>query len=407
MVQRDLSKREKLLLQLMGKQPHLTNEDIAGIIGFKYAEYVSTLKKKLEKRGYLTGPVMFPDLGKIFRNRVTRVIAFIMFDTSYEYIKSLLQEIDCWIYFYPLEEDIFNKYLVAFMNSDLEKLNTIFEYLRNEGVIRYYHLFEQIDKWEVINPTFLIGGLEAPIEPDFAHILDEVPIPEIEYGSFTDIPLNKITQTLIMRLWNGHGGCDLTKIIRMEKEFRTDRRKELREMLRKEQREVRRKEIKDELRELKGDLPLSEFREAYQQLAAHGILEKIYYVWPYPQSKCSIFWLWLRCSTVEATKKAIFNFGRNARIFTRVSLVQSSETGEWLGIIYVVGDPFLGGKLMTALDQVPEIEDRKLFPVRSIPASHWESRSIPMEYYDLETKTLHFPYKIFYERVKQRLEEAQ
>ena len=403
---RDLSKKEKLLLQLMGRQPYLTREELSRIIGFKYAEYVSTLQKKLQKREYFAGPLMFPDFGKIFKNNVTRIHAFIMFDTPYDYVKSLLQEIDNWAFFFPLEEGIFRKYLIGFINSDVQKLRKIFEYLKDEGAIQYYHLFEQKCRWMVINPTFLIEDQDAPVEPDFDHLLNETPVPNMEYGSFLDISLNKVAQMLIEHLWLGHGGCDLKKIVRSRKKIMAERRAVLKEMLRTEKEKETKKMMRAELKKLKGDVLLREFREAYHFLVDHDVLEKLYYIWPFSHSKCTNFWLMIKCTSPEATKHALFNFGKNVRIFTRVSMVQSVETREWYGAIYATCNPFLGGKLMTALDQHPEIEDRKLFPVRSYPLSHWDAQSISIEgYYNPETRTLDYPYNLFYERVKQKLEE--
>ncbi len=405
MVRKDLSGREKQLLQLLGTHPYLTNEELSRTIGFKYAEYVSTLQKKLQKREYLIGPYMEPDLGMIFKNTVTNVRAFIMFDKPYNYIKSLLKEIECWLSFLPLEEGLFRKYVVGFLSTDVQKLKNIFDYLTDNEVIQYYHFFEQKDKWKVINPTFLINGSEAPVEPDFDHLLDEISVPDLTCGPFVDVTLSKVAKTLIMYLWNGTGECDLRRIIRIEKKFRVQRRKELRDMLRKEKWDVRREELKTELRGLKGELPLREFKETYRLLMNHGVFEKIYYVWPFPPSKCSRFMLLLKCESLEDTKRIIFNFGRNTRIFTRVAMGQSVETGEWYGTIYAVGDPFLGGKLMTALDRYPEIVDRKLFPMRSYPSDKWETQSITMEYYDPKMQSLTFPYDSYFERVKQRVEE--
>ena len=406
MVRKDLSSREKQLLQLLGNQPYLTNEELSRTIGFKYAEYVSTLQKKLQKREYLAGPYMEPDLGMIFKNTVTRVKAFIMFDRPYNYIKSLLKEIECWLSFFPLEESLFRKYLVTFLSTDVQKLKTIFDYLTENEIIQYYHFFEQKDKWKVINPTFLVNSSEASVEPDFDHLMDPFPVPDLKLGSFANVTLSKVAKTLIMYLWNGTGECDLRRIIRIEKKFRVQRRKELRDMLRKEKWDVRREEIKIELRSLKGELPLREFRETYHLLMGHSIFEKIYFIWPFPASKCSRFMLLLKCESFDDLNRIIFNFGKNTRIFTRVGMVQSVETGEWYGTIYAVGDPFVGGKLMTALDQYPEIVDRKLFPMRSYPSDKWETQSITMEYYDPKTQSLTFPYDSYFERVKQRVEEG-
>jgi hypothetical protein len=406
MVRKDLSRREKLLLQLMGREPNLTNQELSGIIGFKYTEYVTTLQRKLERREYLGGPYMYPDFGKIFKNKVSRVFAFVMFDAPYEYIISMLQEINCWTYFFPLEEGVFKKYMVGFMNTDLSRLKRILDLLKDSQIIKYYHLFELDGNWKLINPTFLADEREASPEPDFGHLLEDVFVPDLSWGSFSGIALNKVAQVLIMRLWNGNGACDLRRIVRIEKKFKKRRRAELKELLRKEHLELKREELKAELRELRTvDLSLREFREANQLLMNRDILEKVYYIWPFPNPKCSRFMLFLRCDSVEATKRIIFNFGKDTRIFTRVCMVQSGERGEPYGVIYAVGDPFLGGKLMTELDRYDELVDRKLFPMRSYPPGRWKSQSILMEYYDEERQTLEFPYEIFYEKVRQRLEE--
>jgi len=204
----------------------------------------------------------------------------------------------------------------------------------------------------------------------------------------------------------GRGGCDLRKIVRKENEYRKDQRTALKKMLRAEKQEEMRGKLRTELKEWKGDLPLREFREAYQLLVSHAVLEKVYYVNPFPRSMCRAFILLLKCKSIEATNRIIFNFGKNVRIFTRSYMLQSVETGTWYGAIYAAGDPFLEGKLMNSLDRCPEIEDRKLFPVRSYPASHWAAQGIPIEgYYDPETQTLGYPYDLFYERVKQKVEE--
>jgi hypothetical protein len=408
MVQKDLSSREKLLLQLLGDNPHSTNEELSQAIGFKYAEYVATLRKRLREREYLIGPYMRPDLGKIFRNKVSLVRAFIMFDKSYDGIRSLIREIDCWLSFYPLEEGIFGKYIINFLSNDLSKLKKIFDYIQKKGAIQYYHLFEQEDKWKMITPTFLKEGEEVPNEPNFNRLLDDIPLPDLTPGSFAHITLNKVARILIMHLWRGAGRCDLRKIVRIEKEFRKKRRKELKEMLRKEKWEIRRKEFKNELKDLRGDLNLKDFRESYHMLIEHDILEKFYFILPFSFSKCSQFIFFLRCEEYDMTKRAIFNFNRGSRIFTQVSMVKSMETKDWFGAIYAAGDPFLEKKLMTSLDDCPQIIDRKLFPIRSYPPSYFENRSIPIDmYYDPQTQEFELPYGIFYKRVKQRLEEQE
>ncbi|MBU7032587.1 MAG: hypothetical protein HXS53_08650 [Theionarchaea archaeon] len=406
MLQRDLSKKEKLLLQLMGKQAYLANEDLCSIIGYKYTQYVSTLQKKLQKREYLIGPLMFADFGRIFRNRVCRVYAFIMFDTSYNYIRSLLQEIDCWLYFYPLEEGLFRKYFVGFMCNDTDKLNQIFEYLLQAGIIHYYHLFEQEGKWEVINPTFLLeDGTDAPIEPNFKGLLGDVVIPDLQYKSFVDISLTAMT-SLLEHLWVGRTGCNLKKMLIEEKKYREKRRKELKYLLISCPDEETAQKLKTELIELTGDPSLSEYRNTYNLLMDHDVLEKVYFVWPFPQSKCSQFILLLRCKSVAMTKRVMVNFGKNCRLFTRVAMLRSVTTGQWYGTIFATADPFLSGKLMTSLDACPEIEDRKLFPTRSFPSNQWASRSIPLEgYYNPETQILEYPYDVYAKKIRQRLEE--
>jgi hypothetical protein len=57
------------------------------------------------------------------------------------------------------------------------------------------------------------------------------------------------------------------------------------------------------------------------------------------------------------------------------------------------------------MDDIPEIIEKKMFFLRTFPATYWKSQSISMEYYDLENQELHFPYRSFFEAVECKVDE--
>ena len=132
------------LLDILGHNPNTTDIVIAKKVGFRYYNYVSTVKNTILKpKGYLSGPSYWIDLSQISYNKLNRLIFFIMFPKEYDYhtLSEILKKIECWSFIYPLEESTFNQISVTIYSTNHEKIINIFEYLKNNGIIFYYDVY--------------------------------------------------------------------------------------------------------------------------------------------------------------------------------------------------------------------------------------------------------------------------
>ncbi|KYK30914.1 MAG: hypothetical protein AYK19_04655 [Theionarchaea archaeon DG-70-1] len=368
---RDLNPTEMKLLHYLGKNPELTNSELATLLGLKNPPYVSTLKEALEKKGYFAGPYYRTDYGKIFRNRIRKAIAIVLFEQSYEFMFSLLKNVGCYSYLYPVEERFFRSYMVGIFDSDTEAVKEIFDYLKREGVIFHYELYLQDYQTSVIPPTFFINSDEATSVPSLDNLLEETEIPDLSLGEFEGITLSLPEQKLIS--YFELGTCVLTQIMEKEK--------------------------------AKGNFfTYAEWKVAKDLLQSSGVIQMVYDIFPFPQMDCSPFFLFVRAETLLDIQKILFNFGKDSRLFKKVFLWTSHQTQKTYGVIYCYSHPMVTIQLLRQMDMYEEIEDKKFFALRK-KFSLWEGKSISLEFYDPFSCELYYLYDTYLEKVKTFVEE--
>lgn len=367
----DLNPTEMKLLHYLGKDPEYTNRTLARLLELKNPSYISTLKANLEERQYFVGPYYQTDYGKLFRNRIRKAMAIILFEKSYEFMFSLLKYIGCFSYLYPLEERFFRSYMLGIFDSDTEGIKKILDYLKKEGVIFYYELYLQDSQTYVICPSFFAGSRQTPFVPPLNNLLEDMDIPDLSFGTCKADPLSLPEQKLIS--YFEMGDCRLTEIMDAEKE---------REHF----------------------FTYAEWKNAKKQLEDCGVIQPTYDVYPLPTVDCSHFFLFLQARPLQTTEKIILNLGKNSRLFKKIFLWTSYHTGETYGVIYCISHPEFTIKLLQQLDMYEEIEDKKFFTVRK-KLSLWEGKSISMEYYDFSSCTLYYPYDTYLEKIKAFVEE--
>lgn len=368
---RDLNPTEMKLLQYVGECPELTNKELARKLGLNNHHYISTLKSSLEEKQYFVGPYYQTDYGKIFRNRIRKATAIILFEKPYEFMLSLLKHISCFSYLYPIEERFFRSYMVGIFDSDIEGIRRIFDYLKQEGMIFYYELYLQDSRTQIACPTFLRRTEEATFFPPLDNLLEDTAIPDMSFGEFEGITLSKPETILISYFEKG-----LSMLT----------------------------EIKEAEKAKENFFTYSEWKTAKKQLLSHQIIQPVYDVSPLPSADCSHFFLFLRAESLATTRKIVFNFGKNARLFRKIFLWTSYHTGETYGVIYCISHPEFTIKLLTQLDAYEEIEDKKYFALRK-KLSLWKGESISMEFYDPSSGTLSYPYDSYLENIKAFVEE--
>ena len=371
----NLTLKRKIILQCLGKNPNTTNEELAALSEYKNLVYVSTIKRKLKKVGYISGPYYDVDLGKFTRNRLTRLVAVLMFRKDYPFIINLLKKIDCFLTLYPVFEQSFKMLIASFVCSDKSKLKRIFDYLLTQDILVYYDLYAQEDAWHLRNPLFINdNNASASLNPPLDGLLDETEIPDLSLGDFCELPLNTCDLSLIEDLFIGIGECNLRKISQFERKseglFYT----------------------------------YSELKRSIKKLSDHKIISKYYFVYPIPKEKCSRFVLLMRSNEKEKTDQLLFNFGKNARIQERLTYWRSLSEKEVYGVVQCVCHPPFLIKLLHDLDRYEEITDKKFYFLRSFPASYWVSQTITTKDYDPESCTLYYPYEEYFEEIKKAVE---
>ena len=60
---------------------------------------------------------------------------------------------------------------------------------------------------------------------------------------------------------------------------------------------------------------------------------------------------------------------------------------------------------MNKLDKIDEIREKKVYQIRSVPPKKYVLvRPINVTYFDVETQTLEYPYQVYKEKIKEKLE---
>lgn len=111
------------------------------------------------------------------------------------------------------------------------------------------------------------------------------------------------------------------------------------------------------------------------------------------------FHLFLKFDDSGLTQRALYNFARGGRIYKKCVLLN-----DW-GMIACTSHPLFLTDLMHKLDSIDEIKEREVYPIRSFPPRKYYFRHFPeLIYYDFETQTLEYPYRVYEEKIKERLE---
>ncbi|MBN1785770.1 MAG: hypothetical protein JW825_02120 [Candidatus Methanofastidiosa archaeon] len=381
-----LSVSQKKLLDLYGHRPELTEREMAKLVGFKYYNYVSTVKANiLEEKGYLAGPYHYIDLRRISTPPVKRLLIFIMFQKSesYDFMIRLLMRIESWSFFYPLQESTFNEMIVGIYSTDHEKITSIFDALVDHGVIHYYSIYELENNLCTVNPRFfsergdeteydspMLSLDNAYLEQDFSS----------EEGKFK---LSEIDTRLLMYLQSGFFKGELSKIMKHDAKLEDDG----------------------------GNRPFvwgyNSWRYSYEKMVKNDIIRKFYLVYPLPKHLCSYFFLILKGRGLEETKRLAANIGAGIRTLISGSLVRSlnnEDAGDVYWCAHIRSHPMFMHRISSLLD-IPDVSNKYVYHCKSVSnhnndrypvpyMNHYTEQSVSLEsrYYDKSTSKLSYDY---------------
>ncbi|MGC1120651.1 MAG: hypothetical protein WBA22_06115 [Candidatus Methanofastidiosia archaeon] len=358
----EMTHKEKELLTVLGRFPAMPLKELRTRIQYKWTSTIVRKIEQLREQKILFGPSYYLDPGKLCKNLLYRVFCIMETHQKLETVISYLEMIKSFGWVFPVLSPRKNMLIAGFYSSDNAEMRSLFQLLKESNVITDYAIRISQHKRIMENPN-LFGNPNPPLDT----ILEPTEVPDWSYGEHST-EWNECDMSILLYLITGHPTIKLVEILRRE---RASHRK----------------------------WTYSQVSYSFEKMVKAGLIRKECAVSPFPYNQCVYFALFLKCDTSALTPRLIYNFGKGERIYREILLL-----GEW-GLVECVSHPVFLSTLLQKLDQIDVIKEKELYSVRSLPPGKCWFSSVPdLSDYDFESQTLQFPYYLYREKVKQKLE---
>ncbi len=361
-MEKALTESEKKLLTVLGKTPYASMKDLVTLTPYKWT---STIVKKIEqfRQKYIfSGPYYNINYDKLCKNPFRLLFCIFESDKDYETVISYLKIIEPLKTLYAVlspHKELLN---AIFLSSDTHKTEALFQLLKDNGIITDYIVRVYCCRKFIENPNFF-----GDCDPSLDNVLDLCDIPDLSFNHH-DTDWNECDITLLPYLRMAYGCGKLMEILKAEKK-------------------------KD--RHWKYD----QLHYSREKMVKNGLIEKKYFICPFPSEECADFNMFIKTKNPELTQRILHNFGRNARV-----LREYAFCGDW-GYIGFESHPQFLMNVMAKLDNVDVVTDKELYQLRSAQRKGYYIANYPvLEYFDVETQTLHYPYQVYREKIKEKIE---
>jgi len=381
----------------------MTEKQMAKSVGFKYYNYVSTVKTTiLEKKGYLAGPYYYLNFRKISKVPVNRLLIFILFNKKYTYshIIKLIKNIECWSFFYPLQESTFNEMIVSIYSTNHDKILKIMKYFKDQEIIYHYSVYELNGNLNTYNPKFHMPGSkeneETRYDIDSIQFNNDELKPDFSEDELNQkyVKLSNLDTRLLMYLQSGFKNTELSKLMKHDAK------------------------IKDS----NGDNPFvwgyNSWRYSYEKIKKNNLIKKFYIVYPLPKNLCSYFFMLIKGNDLKETKMLASNVGANTRTLKSGNLVRSlneHNKNEIYWCAHIRSHPIFMHKISCLLD-IPQVQEKNILHARSVSKHQNEKYPVPYmnyyieqslslenEYYDHKKQAVNYDYDKFYDKIKKQV----
>ena len=354
-----LSKNEKDLLNALGRFPDASMKELLGYTAYKQVTTVARKVNQFKEQMILQGPVYDLNYSKLCKNPLHKLYCILETAQNYETVISYIKLIEPIRFIFPALSP-HKKILVAvFYFSNDQGTVSLLDLLKDNNIITDYIVHEWCSKRMVENPNFF-----GDLTPSLNNLLDPCEIPDI-FLECHDTDWNECDITIIPYL-----RFNDTKLI---------------EILRKE-------------KKLQKSWTYEQVRYSREKMLKNGLIEKKYAVFPFSPDQSTFFDLFLELDDTDLTERILFNFAKNGRVYKEYVLCKDG------GMIICVCHHLFLRDVLHKLDQVNQIKEKELYPLRSITTEHQFSQSIVLKYYDFDEQTLEYPYHVYKEEIKGKLE---
>jgi hypothetical protein len=136
-----------------------------------------------------------------------------------------------------------------------------------------------------------------------------------------------------------------------------------------------------------------------EKMIKNELIEKKFFICPFPTDTCADFNMFIRTEHPDITERILHNLGRGARV-----LREYAFCGDW-GYIGFESHPQFLMNVMARLDNMDVVTDTELYQLRSVQRKGYYFANPPvLQYFDVDTQTLHYPYQVYREKIKEKIE---
>ncbi|KYK33223.1 MAG: hypothetical protein HXS46_02545 [Theionarchaea archaeon] len=358
-----LNDNEKELLTVLGRNPEISLKELLAHTSYKWMSTIVRKIEEFEEKNILRGPVYQSDHGKLCRNPLRSLFCIVELSKSYETVIEYLKLIEPLAWVYPVLSSHKNLLGAGFLSSNDTEVKALLQLLKDSDIIADYIVRVRCHRDVIETPNFF-----GDPNPSLGNLLDPCDICDFSYGHY-DTEWNECDIATLSYLRGGYKSIKLIEILKKERKLHNR------------------------------IWTYNQIKYSYEKMCKTRLINRIYYIHPYPVEQCADFYLFFKTDDIKLTQRILHNFAKGGRIFREYSLY-----GEW-GLMGCVCHPAFVLGLMHNLDQVEEIIEKELYHVRSFPPGiSYVGGHSEFDYYDYETQKLEYPYHTFEEKIKEKLE---
>ena len=358
---RSLNKKEKQILNILGKNPNIVVKDLTIATGYKWSSTISQKIDKLEKFGYFRkGPYYDLNLSSVGKNQLYSVYVDIRLPSHYrDIVFNLIKQFECWRWIFPTIDT--NRFFVGFQVNHYNQIGKLLNLLREKNIISY-DMFTSQNRWVLANPDFYGKDVPELKDPDMDRSLPEI--------SYPDLTLDIVWKEVDLRL------MQYLQIL-------TDNLRKIQKL---------------EYQKYSNFWKYHQLKHSFAKIVNSGIVcGKSYHVRPYPLRECSTLLLFLESKDHEFLLHLMHQFAEGGRIHKVYTLAGDT------GLMFLWASPRFMLNLMHYFDEFPDLEVT-VSPLRTHDSKYSAKQSFHAEHFDLENQRWVFPYSKYENEVKIALE---
>lgn len=344
-----ISKKEKQILNAIGKDADLSYRDILTVTEYKREEIISKKLKKLRTFNIIRGPYYDINLGAMGKNQIYNIYADITYSPEdRDLLFTILQNIPGIRWIFPVQQE--DRFFAQFQCNHYSIIGKLLKVLQKKKVIAYQTVASQ-NRWIKVNPDFF-----GPPIPDARMLSAQCSLPDLSYArTKPDIKWSTADLTFMQYL-----------------QVETDKISRIRDI---------------EYNMYGRFWTYNQIQHSIRKIKESGIIQsKDYHISPYPRNKCCTFILLLESSQKKSLLRVLHNFGRECRIHKAYTIAGN------VGFLFCWAATEIMPEIIEIFDAVDDITTKGVYYLRTHTGKYLYGSSFDLDLFNVQGQKWEFPY---------------